>query len=164
MEIPALGDLAARAKEKRKEHNAYLKRLKKKPKGEVNTRFQTLHQEAFERIDCLDCANCCRGLGPRFERKDRERIAKHLGMKTQAFEAAYLRIDEDGDYVLQSTPCPFLGEDNACSIYEQRPKACRQYPHTDEANMLPHLQLALRNQGHCPAVWAILEEMRKRWP
>lgn len=48
----------------------------------------------------------------------------------------YLRVDEDNDKVFKSMPCPFLGEDNLCSIYDIRPKACREFPHTDRKKNL----------------------------
>ena len=44
----------------------------------------------------------------------------------------YLRLDEDGDYVVKTTPCPFLGSDNYCSIYDVRPSDCERFPYTDE--------------------------------
>jgi Fe-S-cluster containining protein len=74
-------------------------------------------------------------------------------MGAAAFEAAYLRRDEDGDLVLQSAPCPFLDlGDHRCSIYEDRPAACREYPHTDRKHMAAILPLTARNAHVCPAV------------
>ncbi|WP_332911960.1 YkgJ family cysteine cluster protein [Algoriphagus boritolerans] len=49
-------------------------------------------------------------------------------------------------------PCPFLGADNKCLVYEDRPKACREYPHTNRKNMLGILDLSLKNTLVCPAV------------
>ena len=39
--------------------------------------------------------------------------------------AGYLKIDEDGDFVLLSAPCPFLDAENYCTVYNDRPAACR---------------------------------------
>ena len=85
--------------------------------------------------------------------------AKHLGMKTAAFEAQYLRVDEDKDWVLQQLPCPFLGTDNYCSIYDVRPKACREYPHTDRVKQHQILHLTEKNAAICPAVDHIVQRM-----
>ena len=52
-------------------------------------------------------------------------------MKPQQFTEQFLQLDEENDYVLKSVPCTFLDADNYCSIYEVRPKACREFPHTD---------------------------------
>jgi Fe-S-cluster containining protein len=71
----------------------------------------------------------------------------------------YLQEDEDGDMVLQSLPCVFLLEDNRCSIYEFRPKACREFPHTDMKNQKRIFDITLRNSAVCPAVYEILERL-----
>jgi Fe-S-cluster containining protein len=80
-------------------------------------------------------------------------------MKSQKFIEFYLRIDEDQDYVLQSSPCTFLNEDNTCSIYEDRPLACREYPHTDRKNMFQILELTAQNTLICPAVSRIVQKI-----
>lgn len=124
--------------------------------------MQELHDAEFERTDCLECANCCKTTGPLFTDKDIERIAKHLKIKAQKFTAQYLQVDEDKDQVLQSVPCTFLGADNYCSIYEVRPKACREFPHTDRKKFHQISNLTLKNVAICPAAFNIVEEIKKR--
>lgn len=124
--------------------------------------MQELHEEEFERTDCLTCANCCKTTGPLFTDKDIQRISKHFRMKEFDFIKTYLRVDEDKDYVLQETPCTFLGADNYCSIYEVRPKACREFPHTDRKKFQQISKLTLENVKMCPAAFNIVEEMKKR--
>lgn len=121
-----------------------------------------LHQDEFSKTNCLDCANCCKTTGPLFTAVDIERISRHLKMKPGQFISAYLRLDEDNDYVLQKVPCPFLGQDNYCSIYETRPKACREFPHTDRKKFHQISHLTQKNVAICPAAFAIVEEMKKR--
>lgn len=153
--------LAALAKAARKEHASLVKRLTSSDPRRLDERIHALHEEAFEEIDCLDCANCCRTLGPRITDADVQRLAAHLRLRPSAFTERYLRLDEDGDYVFLSMPCPFLGDDNYCSVYDVRPRACREYPHTDRRRMHQVLGLALKNSAVCPAVFRILEELRK---
>ena len=121
-----------------------------------------LHEDEFSRTDCLTCANCCKTTGPLFTQKDIERIAKHFRMKPGEFIDSYLRLDEENDFVLQQVPCPFLGADNYCSIYEKRPKACREYPHTDRKDFHKISSITIRNTAVCPAAYNIVEEMKKR--
>ena len=123
---------------------------------------QNIHEEVFAQTNCLDCANCCKTTGPLFERKDIERIAKYLRLKPAQFEAQYLRIDEENDWVLQQVPCAFLGEDNACSIYDVRPKACREFPHTDRPKIYQIAQHTQKNVAICPAAFSIVEKMKER--
>lgn len=124
---------------------------KKKPKN-LDDLFHNEHEKAFAEIDCLDCANCCKTTSPIFRDIDIKRISKKLKMKSADFEKQFLRLDEENDWVLQSSPCYFLNKDNTCSIYEIRPQACREYPHTDRKRMIQILDLTFKNGSICPAV------------
>ena len=153
--------LAMMAKACRKEHAALVKRLSAGDTRKLDERVHALHEAVFETISCLDCANCCRTLGPRITDLDVRRIAASLRMKPSGFVEQYLVVDEDGDYIFRSMPCPFLGGDNYCSIYDDRPKACREYPHTDRRRVYQVLALTLKNSAICPAVFEILERLKK---
>lgn len=120
-----------------------------------------IHEEAAESTDCLACASCCKNYSPRFKTPDIKRISKVLGMREGAFIDKYLRIDEDGDYVLKSTPCAFLGADNRCSIYDDRPSDCARFPYTDEDVILRRIPLTLKNVTFCPIVYRVLEGLIK---
>ena len=150
------------AKDRHNENKKFFAKLRKKPPKKLDYLMQELHEEEFKRTDCLECANCCKTTGPLFTDKDVTRIAKHFKMKEQAFISQFLKIDEDNDYVLQSVPCTFLGADNYCSIYEVRPKACREFPHTDRKKFQQISNLTLKNVAICPAAYNIVEEMKKR--
>jgi len=157
-----LDSLRQRAKDKHKENKDFFKKLKKKPPKQLDYIMQELHNDEFTKTDCLECANCCKTTGPLFTDRDITRIAKHFRMKPSQFIDNYLRIDEDNDYVLQSLPCAFLGADNYCSIYDVRPKACREFPHTDRKKFQQISNLTLKNVAICPAAFNIVEMMKKR--
>jgi uncharacterized protein len=138
-------------------------RLRKLKGKALDEKFLEYHEDAFEEVDCLSCANCCKTTSPIFISTDIERISKTLKMKTGEFIDTYLKVDEDGDHVLQSSPCAFLLQDNTCLIYEDRPKACREYPHTNRKNMGGILALTLRNTLVCPAVFRIFQVFSKEF-
>ena len=146
---------------KAKENKKFLSSLKRKNPRDLDSVFHQLHDEVFEEIDCLQCANCCKTTSPIFYQTDIERASKALRVKPGQFVEQYLRIDEDNDYVLKSSPCPFLDEENYCRIYEDRPKACREYPHTDRKKMIQVLDLAYKNTLVCPAVLEMVERLKK---
>ena len=123
-----------------------MKRLKRLDGKKLDALFHRLHDEESEKIDCLQCANCCRSLGPRFIQNDINQ---------------YLRIDEDGDYVFKEMPCPFLMPDNYCMLYNSRTKACREYPHTDSKNIKSILKICELNTQTCPIVKNIFERICK---
>lgn len=144
------------AKSQKKEIKAFFKKLKNKIPKDLDSQFQEKHDKAFAKIDCLDCANCCKTTSPIFYDKDVERMANHFKMKASDFFEKYLKVDEDGDQVLKSSPCPFLLADNKCMAYESRPKACREYPHTNRKRMYQILELTEQNTRICPAVAEIV--------
>lgn len=150
----------ATALQQKKENQKLVLQLKKMPPGKLDQLIHGLHEEAFSEIDCLACAHCCRTLGPRITDRDIQQLAKFTGIKASRFIDIYLRIDEDMDYVFKTMPCPFLQDDNYCSVYEARPKACREYPHTDRVKFYQLLNLSLKNAETCPAVLSIFEKAR----
>ena len=159
-----LEQLPQMAADKKTENKKFFAKLRKKPPKNLDYIMQELHEAEFERTDCLSCANCCKTTGPLFTNFDIERIAKSLRLKPQQFIDTYLRIDEENDYVLQEVPCAFLGPDNYCSIYDVRPKACREFPHTDRKKFQQISHLTIKNVAICPAAFNIVEEMKKRIP
>ncbi len=140
-------------------HKLYKIYLNRADKKQVLKVLPDLHEEAFSKIDCLQCGNCCKGYSPRFKTPDIKRIAKHLKMKDGDLINDYLRVDEEGDYVMRQTPCSFLGADNYCSIYEVRPSDCQRFPYTDEDILLKRQPLTLKNSTFCPAVYYVLERL-----
>ncbi len=154
-----LTTLPTRAKESKKQWKKFFQKLKKRPPKKLDEVVATLHEEVFEEIDCLQCANCCKTTSPIFRDIDIDRIAKHLNLRPSQLIEQYLHLDQEGDYVLNIAPCPFLGSDNYCDIYEVRPKACREYPHTDRKNFHQILNLTLKNTEICPATYEIVKRL-----
>ncbi|HLW39654.1 MAG TPA: YkgJ family cysteine cluster protein [Brumimicrobium sp.] len=148
------------AQSKRKENKQFFKELKRIPEKKLDQMFHEEHDKVFEVVDCLSCANCCKTTSPIFRDIDIHRLSKKLRVKASDFVTEYLHLDSDGDYVLNVAPCPFLGEDNRCSVYENRPLACREYPHTNRKKMHQILPLTLKNTLVCPAVSRMVEAMR----
>jgi uncharacterized protein len=159
-----LQQLPKEAKDKHIENKKYFDKLKKKQPKNLDAVMQNLHDTEFKKTNCLQCANCCKTTGPLFTSADIERIAKYLKLKPQLFIHQYLRVDEDNDYVLQNVPCTFLDSENYCMIYDVRPKACREFPHTDRKKFYQITDITLKNIPICPAAYNIVEEMKKRLP
>src|SRR5690242_5630891 len=137
----------------------YKRFLERPDKNKVLKALPALHNAAFEKINCLECANCCKNYSPRFKTPDIKRISRHLKMKEGDFIETYLRLDDDGDYVVKSSPCPFLGTDNLCGIYEVRPSDCHRFPYTDEDIIVKRQDLTLKNASFCPIVYFVLEKL-----
>ena len=160
--LETLPKLAEEAKKESKKHFTNLKR--KTPKN-LDVVMQELHDAEFKKTDCLSCGNCCKTTSPIFTEKDIERISKHLRMKVIDFETQYLERDEDDFMVLKSAPCTFFdASDNTCFIYDVRPKACSEYPHTNRKKFIQITELTMNNTEICPAAYNIVEALKKRLP
>jgi Fe-S-cluster containining protein len=139
----------------------YKQFLHRAEKNKVLKALPELHEEAFAKIDCLQCANCCKNYSPRFKTPDIKRISKVLGLRESDFIEKYLLVDEEGDFIVNTKPCPFLGTDNFCSIYEDRPSDCRRFPYTDEDVIIRRKELTLKNSTFCPITYYVLENLIK---
>jgi uncharacterized protein len=155
-QLPEFENWQKKSIENKKKYARFLNRANK---NEVLRKLPKLHDEAFEKVNCLDCAACCKNYSPRFRSPDIKRISKHLKMKETEFTQIYLRVDEEEDFVTKTKPCPFLGADNACSIYDYRPSDCHRFPYTDEDVILKRQKLTLKNSEFCPAVYYVLEKL-----
>lgn len=145
-----------KSRERQKVYKQFLQRVSRK---EVLKKQDSLHEEAFAKLDCLKCANCCSQYSPRFKTPDIKRISRLLGMRESVFIETYLKVDEDGDYVLQQLPCPFLESDNQCKIYDNRPSDCRRFPYTDEDVLFKRPALTLKNTHFCPITYYVMERL-----
>jgi uncharacterized protein len=149
-----------KAVSKRLETKSFLKSLKKRKPKDLDRVTHKFHDETFEEMDCLQCANCCKTTSPIFTNRDIERLAAVLKLSLQEFIDRYLHIDEDGHYVLNKAPCPFLLPDNYCAVYESRPKACSEYPHTQQRKFHRAFTETWHNSMICPAVAVIIERLK----
>lgn len=153
--------LKIKAAAKHKETSVFLAKLKQKPPKKLDQTLEEIHDEVFDKTDCLQCGNCCRTTGPLLLPKDIETLANHLKIKPGKFMDDYLRVDEDKDTIFKSMPCPFLGADNYCSVYEYRPKACREFPHTNRKKFYQINHLTIKNVAICPAAFEVVERLKK---
>jgi Fe-S-cluster containining protein len=145
-----------KSKDKRKQFKKYLDQA---DAASLIRRLPDLHEEAFSKINCLDCANCCKNHSPTFKTPDIKRISKYLGLKESVFIDTYLQLDEDNDFVVKQSPCAFLNGDNTCKIYDVRPSDCARFPYTNEDVFIKRKNLTMVNSGVCPAVFHILEQL-----
>jgi Fe-S-cluster containining protein len=145
------------------ENKKFLKQLNTRKPSNLDDVVHETHEEVFAETDCLTCANCCKTTSPIFKQGDIERLAKFFKIRTSKFIEQYLHLDEDHDYVLNSSPCPFLDNENYCMVYSHRPTACREYPHTDRKRFYQITELTYRNTLVCPAVLEIVERLKKSY-
>jgi Fe-S-cluster containining protein len=145
----------------KKTYTTFLKGLLHRKLRGLDSVALSLNKLAFEQIDCLKCANCCKTMSPTYKKADVKRIAKHLNMSSQEYYDKYLEVDEDsGDYMNKSLPCQFLKKDNKCSIYPVRPKDCSGFPHTQWRDFKLYISgTHIQNMEYCPVTHHVVERM-----
>jgi Fe-S-cluster containining protein len=157
-----LKSLSKKVQENKRAHRNFFIKLRKKTPKNLDAIMEKLHDDEFKKADCLQCANCCKTTSPIFTNKDIARISKAFRIKTRQFIDTYLTVDADQDYVLKSSPCTFLADDNTCNIYDIRPKACQEYPHTTRKSFEKISDLTIQNLSICPATFNIVEALRAK--
>lgn len=145
----------------KKANEKFIEKLKREKPSDLDDTMHAIHEEVFAETDCMTCANCCKTISPIFKQKDIERVAKAMRMSPGPFIEKYLYMDEDGDFVLNTAPCPFLDSQNYCIVYNDRPQACRGYPHTDRKRVHQVLDITMLNTMVCPAVLGIVERLKE---
>ena len=143
-----------------KKYAHFLKKNKNNKKKYLKP-LQELHNEVTQQVACLDCGNCCKTYSPRFKTTDIKRISKYLKLKESIFIHTYLKLDTDGDYVLNKQGCYFLDENNVCSIYENRPTDCKRFPYSDEDVFFNKPAITLKNITFCPIAYNVIEGLIK---
>lgn len=98
----------------------------------VNSLPPTNNEERITKNACLRCGTCCRWPGHVFlVPEDVTLLAKHVGMGEAEFISSYTRLASNrGGLSLTEQPdgaCVFLNG-NTCSVYDGRPKQCREFP------------------------------------
>lgn len=119
------------------------------------------HKTLFAEMDCRSCQNCCNSMTPALTKNDVVRIARVCGVTFDDFRDKYLKED-GGEWIVNGKSCPFLTNDG-CSIYDYRPKACREYPYTNKKETSSRLMSLVANCAVCPVVFEIFEKLKKRY-
>ena len=153
--------LKQKASGEKRENKELFKKLRKKRPADLDEKVHSLHHKYMEEIDCLECGNCCKSISPAVKDSDISRLSKYLKIKPSELTERYFLLDEESDYVFKTQPCPFIGEDNYCSVYDARPRACREYPHTDRIKIHQILDITYQNISVCPIVYEIVQELKK---
>ncbi len=118
--------------------------------------------EVTSAIDCTKCAVCCLEMGISVEPEEIDRMARHTGMSSEEFESRNVVMDSDwSEKIMAESPCMFLDK-KLCTIYNDRPVVCRDFPHLHKPDFRSRLFSVFNNAGTCLIVFNVLEELKRR--
>lgn len=165
--IPDLVQIRALAKKKEDENwdfRQFVKTQSPLNPDEMDQEVWEITKRVWAGIDCTKCANCCRDVQPTFSEEEVNRLAQRLGMTSEQFVHNYLKRSENTEnpWQTRTTPCPFL-ESNRCSVYEDRPADCKNYPYLYEPEFVFRTTGMISRTFTCPIVFEVFEELKRSW-
>lgn len=140
----------------------FLKKLDKLVPEDLPKLVKEEDAEAWKKVECLACANCCKTMTPTYTKEDIKRISAHFNMTPKDFKAKWLYKDETGDWMNTTQPCQFLDDKNMCTIYAIRPADCAEFPHHNKKPFNLYNDTYINNVHRCPATFELVNRLRKR--
>lgn len=141
---------------------AFLKGRINLSEAELDAVVHETTDEVWKGIDCTTCANCCRTMTTPVDDEDIQRLAKRLEMTPEQFSERYVEDADRGERQLSGLPCVFLGSDNRCTVYEDRPLACHEYPFLYKDDFRGRTLGVIGNAAVCPIVFNVWQRLKRR--
>lgn len=162
-DIPLMQRISRRNEREDYQFRGYLKWHLNLSNTELDAAVREITDEVWSRMDCTECAHCCKTLQVEVNAADAARLAEHLGLSVREFSRRYVRSTKDNAKVLNALPCPFLGEDNRCTVYEDRPEACREYPFLHQKDFRSRSLLIVESTSVCPITFNVWQALKARF-
>ncbi len=138
----------------------YLKTRLNMPREQTDLIVKETTDEVWSQIDCVACANCCKTLSIEVDAKDITKLAARLHISMAQFKTNYCEVLPDKTVVLKSRPCVFLADDGKCKVYEDRPRACMDYPYLAEPHFVARSISMVENCRCCPIVFNVWQQLK----
>lgn len=83
-------------------------------------------------FECTGCGACCRRPGEVYlTHEEVDALSAFLKLSVDHFEQTYLKLEPEGLWSIHiepGKPCPFLDEQERCTVQPVKPWQCRAYP------------------------------------
>lgn len=123
---------------------------------------QELSTTVSEQIPCTSCGNCCRTLQIVVDDSDIKRLATRLSLSIKVFTERYIGVAPDRAKHFTAIPCPFLSAEGLCTVYEDRPRSCREYPFLDRPDFRSRTLMMIESTATCPIVFNVWSQLKQR--
>lgn len=154
-------EIKTRAKEGAESLKKLHNHLKTQKSSTVDSLFQKHSLKITEQVDCTTCGNCCKVLEAGVAEDEITRLSKIKNVSAEYFKVQFLQKEAGSEAsYLKDAPCMFLKENCLCSIYEDRPNACRRYPGLHYPGIKYRLRSVWANYEICPIVYASVEAVK----
>ncbi len=115
-----------------------------------------------EGFPCEMCGRCCHQPNIMVRAEEVDRISSAAGIPLYNFITECLVPQPDGMFLMRRTePCMFLGDDNRCTIWKNRPEICDEFPYA-VSMFMSRVYLALTNPD--ADILELIDYMDDTWP
>ena len=148
---------------KRGENERFRRHMKSR--GHSDRILRRIGEGIQERIDCTQCANCCKVATTKVTERDAERLSRFLRIQPARFLADYtMQGGEEGAILRRAEErgCVFL-DGTTCTVYEARPESCRKFPHVvrGAGSISSRMWQFVDRACYCPIVYNSLEAFKE---
>lgn len=120
----------------------------------------SIEQQLYNEINCLECGKCCKELIINLENNDIGNLSSALNLQQNEIKKDYLeKFKYKDEYVFNSKPCPFLLENNICRVYEDRSKTCRIFPGLSLTNFDDLFNSLRQYVDFCPILSLLINKL-----
>ncbi len=155
-------ELVLAIENKWEDNECFVYEIQRVPTRAFNDLFYQTLNEVERKIDCTQCANCCKVFHVGLHEEEIKRLADIKHTEYKDFVQQYVSIEHPtGIHFLKLNPCIFLSN-NLCTIYEQRPQACIHFPHPASMDVKHNIRRVLKNYTVCPIIFNTIEHCKKR--
>lgn len=137
--------IAHLAEQNQAENHSFGKYLKQQNLQQIDQIVHRLNKTISNSISCVDCGNCCRNLRP--IATDEALLPFVLPENIATYK--YLK-----EFTCKNLAC------NRCSVYDERPEECRQYPYLHRDNFVNRTGEIIQNYEICPIVFNVVEQLK----
>ena len=157
--LQRIRELAEQKKDENEGFRTHIKNCDIKPE-EIDAIVRRLDAYVSSKIDCRQCAHCCRELAASLGREDITRLAQAEGITPEQLERKYLdKTDEPDRFLIRQKPCPFL-DGKLCRHSHVRPESCVEFPFLHKPDCTTRSMMALWNLPYCPIVYNVYELLK----
>ncbi len=154
-----LSYIKAQAKKNEPETHAFAKFLRQFPSSTLDPLVASLSDEIEPKIDCKQCANCCKSLYAAALEHELPALAHAKGTSVESFKETFVKPYKDA-YYFTTQPCPMLRE-NVCSVYDVRPVCCRTFPNLKGEHFKYRFHTVMEKYSICPIVFNVVERLKE---
>ncbi|MBA3828510.1 MAG: YkgJ family cysteine cluster protein [Taibaiella sp.] len=156
-----LAIISLTAQKKQEENDRFASSLQHQDTLALDRLVHGINKTVSAAIDCTQCGNCCKTLIINVTRPEAAHLADHLGMPLADFNDKYIEESQQGNCFMNTMPCNFLSE-NKCTVYTNRFKECRDFPHLHKPGFRARFAGTLMHYGNCPIIYNVVEELKQQ--